>query len=150
MQTKEFLNPKAAIAPAVAGGTVMLITNALINQFDLSGPKVALCLSFLIGALVFVTNAIPLWQRLIYYVLNSLIVFAMATGTASIGYKAEARAVGIPAIETTGITTMPPQFGTNVVSTGETNENVLFTNQSVAALQLTTTANAPGGFFKPW
>jgi hypothetical protein len=57
-------------------------------------------LSFLVGLLVFVARGgVPMWQRAVYYVLNSLIIFAVSIGTNYVG-------VGV---------THPPTQQTNVL-----------------------------------
>jgi hypothetical protein len=45
-------------------------------------------LSFAFGALVFAATRIPVWQRAMYYVLNSLIIFSAAAGGNYIGNQA--------------------------------------------------------------
>jgi len=42
-------------------------------------------LSFLLGLLAFVATKIPLWQRAVYYLLNSLIIFSVSIGTNYVG-----------------------------------------------------------------
>ncbi len=150
MKSPDFLNPSSMITPGVAGGIVMLITNSLINQFDLSGPKVALGLSFLVGALVFLAKTVPFWQRLIYYVINSLIIFAMATGTAFVGNKAEAKVAGTP-IAATLPPAHPSQSGTKGVFTNGMIISVAVTNE--AAMELPPLKNmrySADEFFKKW
>lgn len=150
MNNQDFLNPKSMLTPGIAGGTVMLITNALINQFDLSGPKVALGLSFLVGSLVFLTKIVPIWQRLIYYVLNSLIIFAMATGTAFVGHKAEAKVTNARATADTTMFTAPSRISTNAAFTNEWIVSMDSTNVALAAFRLNNTSHSPTGFFKQW
>jgi hypothetical protein len=80
MDVKEFLNAKSMLTPGVAGLIAMLITNALQTQFGIPGKWVALVLSFLIGSLVFADTATRLLQRIVLYVINSLIIFSIAVG----------------------------------------------------------------------
>lgn len=84
---KEFLNPKAMLTPGVAGAVTMLIGNSVWVAFGVPPPWTALLVSFLFGLLVLAGTGIPGWQRAIYYVLNSLIIFSMAVGsnTVSVG-----------------------------------------------------------------
>jgi hypothetical protein len=99
-EQNEFLNPKSMITPGIAGGLTMLITNALGSQFDLPGSWTSLTLSFLFGLLVFGATAIPLIQRLVFYVINSLIIFSVAVGANSAGHeirKSAPKAVSLPA-----------------------------------------------------
>jgi hypothetical protein len=84
--TSEFLNPKSMVTPGVAGGLTMLITNALAKQFDLPGNWTSLMVSFLFGLLVF-GAALSIAQRLVFYVINSLIIFSVAVGANSAGQQ---------------------------------------------------------------
>lgn len=78
---QDFLNPKSMLTPGIAGGIVMMISNTLLVQFALPARWTALALSALLGVVVFVATAIPLWQRIIYYIFNSLIIFCIAVGS---------------------------------------------------------------------
>lgn len=80
-EIKDFLNSKSMLTPGVAGAITMLITNTVNQQFDVPHKWTALILSFLLGLLVFSDTTTQLWQRAIFYILNSLIIFAMAVGT---------------------------------------------------------------------
>jgi hypothetical protein len=82
---KDFLNSKSMLTPGIAGAITMLVTNTLHIQFDLPHKWVALVLSFLLGTLVFGDKTTPPWQRGIFYLFNSLIIFAMAAGTNAAG-----------------------------------------------------------------
>ena len=100
VKVEEFLQPKAMLTPGIAGGVTMLIANALWVAFSLPPRWTSLALSFLLGLLVFVTKGgVPLWQRAVYYLLNSLIIFSVSIGTNYVG-------VGL---------THPPTRQTNVV-----------------------------------
>jgi hypothetical protein len=80
----DFLNPKSMLTPGIAGGIVMLITNTVCLQFPELTPRwLGLLLSFLLGLLVFMAGSIPKWQASLYYLLNSLIIFSVAMGTAN-------------------------------------------------------------------
>lgn len=86
--TKEFLNPNAMLTPGVAGAVTMMISNTFAAQFDLAAPwpaVVALAVSFSVGLLVIANATIPYWQRFFYYVLNSFIIFTVATGSNTLG-----------------------------------------------------------------
>ncbi|HSL84329.1 MAG TPA: hypothetical protein VLF66_16265 [Thermoanaerobaculia bacterium] len=90
---KDFLSSKSMLTPGIAGGVSMLITNALHSQLGLPAVWVALALSFLLGALVLGDKSTAGWQKPIFYLLNSLIIFAMATG---------ANTGAVAAVETSG------------------------------------------------
>ena len=79
----EFLQPKAMLTPGIAGGITMLIANTLWVAFSLPPRWTSLVLSFVLGLLVFVAKGggVPLWQRAVYYLLNSLIIFSVSIGT---------------------------------------------------------------------
>jgi len=110
----EFLQPKAMLTPGIAGGVTMLIANALWVAFSLPPRWTSLLLSFVLGLLVFVTTTrVPLWQRSVYYLLNSLIIFAVSIGTNYVG-------VGV---------THPPAQQTHVAEpTGATAAPVFFSD----------------------
>jgi len=85
-KVEEFLQPKAMLTPGIAGGVTMLIANALWVAFSLPPRWTSLVLSFLVGLLVFVAKGgVPAWQRAVYYVLNSLIIFSVSIGTNYVG-----------------------------------------------------------------
>ncbi len=84
-KVEEFLQPKAMLTPGIAGGITMLIANALWVAFSLPPRWTSLVLSFLLGLLVFVATRVPLWQRAVYYLLNSLIIFSVSIGTNYVG-----------------------------------------------------------------
>jgi hypothetical protein len=110
-RVEEFLQPKAMLTPGIAGGVTMLIANALWVAFSLPPRWTSLVLSFLLGLLVFVATRVPLWQRAVYYLLNSLIIFAVSIGTNYVG-------VGL---------THPPARQTNVVEpTGPVGPRMFF------------------------
>jgi hypothetical protein len=73
------------LPPGIAGAIAMMITNVLHAQFSLEARWVALALSFAIGLVAFADRGtmLPRWQRCLFYVLNSLIIFSMAVGTNS-------------------------------------------------------------------
>ena len=83
----EFLQPKAMLTPGIAGGVTMLIANALWVAFGLPPRWTSLVLSFVVGLLVFVGRGggVPGWQRTVYYLLNSLIIFSVSIGTNYVG-----------------------------------------------------------------
>jgi hypothetical protein len=86
VKVEEFLQPKAMLTPGIAGGVTMLIANALWVAFSLPPRWTSLVLSFLLGLLVFVaTTRVPVWQRAVYYLLNSLIIFSVSIGTNYVG-----------------------------------------------------------------
>ena len=74
------------LTPGIAGGITMLIANALWVAFSLPPRWTSLVLSFVLGLLVFAAKGgVPAWQRAVYYLLNSLIIFAVSIGTNYVG-----------------------------------------------------------------
>jgi hypothetical protein len=84
----EFLNPNSMITPGAAGAFTMTITNTLCQQFSaLHLGVTGLVVSFLFGAVVFGYGA-SIAARLVYYLINSLIIFTVAMGSNAIGQQA--------------------------------------------------------------
>ena len=87
----EFLNAKSMLTPGICGALTMTITNALGAAFGLVGPGrswLCLGLSFLVGMLIFAADVKVLWQKIAFYVVNSLIIFSTAAGTNLVGQTA--------------------------------------------------------------
>src|SRR5216683_1803975 len=78
-----FLTPESMLTPGVVGALVMMITNALANNFHISRPYTGLFLSMVCGLLVLVTEN-SFWKKGIYYVLNSLVIFCVAVGSGTV------------------------------------------------------------------
>jgi hypothetical protein len=88
----DFLNPKSMLTPGVAGSLVMLLTNAICYNFGELQPRwVGLVLSGALGLLVFLKGTIPLWQKITFYLLNSLIIFSVGMGTANLAHTSAAQ-----------------------------------------------------------
>jgi hypothetical protein len=84
----EFLNPNSMITPGAAGAFTMTITNTLCQQFGaLHLGATGLVVSFLFGAVVFGYGA-SIGARLVYYLINSLVIFTVAMGSNAIGQQA--------------------------------------------------------------
>ena len=88
----DFLNPKSMVTPGIAGGVTLMISNTLWVQFALPKSWTALVISFLLGALVFSEKppkdeASNVGIKLIYFVLNSLIIFSVAFSITQIGHQ---------------------------------------------------------------
>ena len=82
----EFLNPKSMLTPGIAGALVMFLSNVIVQQFpEIAFRYVALGLSMLIGGLVFTATAMEIIYRIGYWLINSLIIFAMGVGSSNIG-----------------------------------------------------------------
>ncbi|MBU1311917.1 MAG: hypothetical protein KKE30_20535 [Gammaproteobacteria bacterium] len=80
MGAAEFINPKSMMTPGIASTAILLVANTLNLHFELKASVTALVLSFLIGLVVFLAEQMKLIERVIYYIVNSLILFSMAVG----------------------------------------------------------------------
>lgn len=95
----DFINPNSMITPGAAGATTMVITSVLTSEFaQMPENWTALIVSFLFGALTFFYAA-QLLPRIIYFIINSLIIFVMAHGTNSIGLSVTNSANTTPSAE---------------------------------------------------
>ena len=147
----EFLNPNSMITPGAAGAFTMMITNTLCQQFtELHLGFTGLFVSFLFGAVVFGAGvSIP--ARMMYYVINSLIIFTVAMGSNAIGDQASEHAARQKTAETAG-----PVIGSR--SAGEF--NVATVQNPPASGGTTAQPNKPSGqqqtppekpkFFRRW
>jgi hypothetical protein len=91
VQVNEFVNSKSMVTPGLAGGLVMTITNAIDVKFGcgIYLPHFVLAFSFLVGFVVFIDQNVKSWlSKIALYMLNSFIIFAMASGTNTLGVKA--------------------------------------------------------------
>ncbi len=83
----EFLNPNSMITPGAAGAFTMVITNTLCQQFaQLPLNYTGLAVSFMFGAVVFGYGA-SVFARVMYFVINSLIIFVVAAGSSAVGVR---------------------------------------------------------------
>ena len=85
---EEYLNSKAMLAPGVAGATTTTITGTMASVFGWPGSYTALIVSFLLGMVVFSDKTVPLLQRLVLYLVNSMIIFTVAVGLNTAGAAA--------------------------------------------------------------
>jgi hypothetical protein len=92
---EKFLTPESMLTPGLAGGMTMGI-NALAFQFGLMAPGpavIALMLSFLFGLCVFVSSTKSARVvKLLFWVINSLVIFTVAAGSNALGTVAAATA----------------------------------------------------------
>jgi large-conductance mechanosensitive channel len=83
----EFLNPNSMITPGAAGAFTMVITNTLCQQFPLLQQSyTGLGVSLMFGAMVFGYGA-GIFARLVYFIINSLIIFVVAAGSNSVAVR---------------------------------------------------------------
>jgi hypothetical protein len=90
---KEFINPKSMLTPGVAGSLMMLLVNGITYQFpEFPARYLALLLSLLIGAIVWspqVKEDLPRFQKPLYWILNSMVIFVVGFGTANLAANAK-------------------------------------------------------------
>lgn len=83
---QEFINPKSMMTPGIAGSTMMFMANEIVFAFPELQPRIiALILSFIIGSIVFASKSdLPtaIWEKGVYWVVNSLIIFTVGFGAA--------------------------------------------------------------------
>ena len=84
----EFIKSKSMLASGVLGATTTMITGAMATQFGLPGNITALVVSFSLCTLVFTDKSLPNLQRIIFYFINSMIVFTTAIGINTAGVAA--------------------------------------------------------------
>jgi len=102
----EFFNSKTVqtLTPVVAGATTTTITATLVSQFGLPGNWTGLGISLLFGISVWADKSAAIYQRIIFYIINSLTIFAVALGLNTAGMAVNEkieRSVNPPQIERT-------------------------------------------------
>jgi hypothetical protein len=115
----DFLHPQSMVTPGLLGAAAMMGTNALCATFPLDEPIVCLVLSLLFGLAAVIRDA-RLLQRVLYYVLNTIIIFSVAAGANTVGLASQAK---FPTIA------------------------VAYAEEGAAPLSHSQMA---GGFFRPW
>jgi hypothetical protein len=105
----EFLNPKSMLTPGVAGALSVMITGSLVSQFGLPGSWTALVISFLIGTIVWLNQQVPILQRILFYVLNSLVIFSVAVGVNEAGRAVSREPVAVEQSRGSPDTAGPPE-----------------------------------------
>jgi hypothetical protein len=91
---KEFLSPSSSLTPGYAGAMTMMITNTVASQFELEKPwpgRVGLIVSLLFGFMVITPLIAAYWQKVLYFLINSLIIFTVALGANTVGEKSGSR-----------------------------------------------------------
>lgn len=77
---KDFLNPKAALTPGVAGATIIGISTTCQNAFNIPSKWSAIVLSFGVALLIVGVADARWWQKIILTVFNALCIFAVVFG----------------------------------------------------------------------
>ena len=86
---KEFLSSKSVLTPGIAGAITMLITATLSSQFGAPAKWTCLAISGLLGLGIALKDAeLSASLRVIFFVLNSLVIFSVAVGVNATGTAA--------------------------------------------------------------
>ena len=85
----DFLRSKAMMTPGIAGAATTLISGTLYSQFGLPAKWVGLVVSLLFGLSVWADKTVPFYQRIVFYCINSLTIFAIAIGINTAGLAVE-------------------------------------------------------------
>jgi hypothetical protein len=157
----KFLSPEAMLTPGVAGGTTMVIANALANNFEILSRNrsgVGLLLSFIFGLLV-MTSPRQWWVRITYYVLNSLIIFCVAFGSGNLLVAPSAQGPGdtayilVPAAHAQNPNTSKPTGEVNPSAGPEKSQGADAhgpKTQHPGPPPNASRSNRSWGFFRPW
>ena len=80
-QVQEFLNPQSMLTPGAAGTLDLTFSKSLEPVLHVNILQLMLFFGFLIGSIVFLCEArVKLPQKILYYLLNSLIIYCFAFG----------------------------------------------------------------------
>ncbi len=91
----DFLKSKAMMTPGVAGALTTMITGTLVSQFGLPGNWTGLVISLLLGLAVWADTSVVIYHRIIYYIINSLTIYAVAIGVNTAGMAISYSSEGI-------------------------------------------------------
>lgn len=83
----DFLKSKAMMTPGLAGAATTMITGTLVSQFGLPGNWTGLVVSLLMGLVVWIDKSVPVYQRLLFYLIHSMTIFAVAIGVNTAGME---------------------------------------------------------------
>lgn len=76
------------MTPGMAGAATTVFTGTLVQTFGLRGDLTALAISFFLGLLVWADKGVPFLQRFMFYLVNSVTIFAVSTGLNEAGVAA--------------------------------------------------------------
>ncbi len=96
---QEFLNPKSMLTPGGAGALLMFLANGIAMQFPEIQPRItAFFLSFLISGILIVSSKAleesGILEKLLYWVLNSFVIFVVGFGSANVAYEVQSSGKG--------------------------------------------------------
>jgi len=84
----DFLNSRSMLTPGMAGLTTTMITGTLASVFGVRGDITGLAVSFFLGLLVWYDTKVAWNKRLLLYIVNSIVIFTVATGINQAGVAA--------------------------------------------------------------
>jgi len=84
LKLNEFLDPRSRLTPGIAAGFTLVISNSFFLFFEFDRLLTALVISCVLTLLVVQGQNIPLWKRIIYYILNTLYIFSISLGANSV------------------------------------------------------------------
>ncbi len=95
---EEFINPKSMITPGAAAAIVATAAGAFFSLFGIVLQVSLIVLSLFVGVIVFHSKEfadpeMTKWAKGFFYILNSIIIFAMATGTHAVFDKTARSAI---------------------------------------------------------
>jgi hypothetical protein len=168
-EMSNFLQPESMVTPGLAGGLTMTITNTLVGIFALPVallPWIGLSISALFAFSVLL-GMTPIWKRMIFWVLNTLVVFCIAMGTGNIAFQASqakpSKQAWLPLVSTAhaqepgaglpdDFERMLQQIAADPSLTPQQKAEKLaeLTAQAQANGWITPSQQQNSGFFKPW
>ena len=81
IKIKDFVNPNSMLTPAIAASIIMINANVLWVNSGMTPKYAVLVLCLLICLIVLAIFRAPLWQKLVYYIINVVIVFSVSAGS---------------------------------------------------------------------
>jgi hypothetical protein len=82
------------LTPGIAGTAAMGIANALSSAFEIRPEITALVISFLLSSTAIASGSLARWQRLVFFLLNGLVIFSVSIGADAAGSLARERGRG--------------------------------------------------------
>jgi hypothetical protein len=166
---QDFLTPEAMLTPGVAGSLTMMIANALAVNFTAPRAWTGLVLSFVFGLLVLASTK-SIWQKAVYYVLNSLVIFCVAVGANGFAVQSASQTAAYFSLTTSAFAQAPAKPGLEYCSNlsaaiaaaqkeGASNEKILELVRPCEAASQNIQKNGPSPtaspaqekrFFAPW
>ncbi len=81
IKVKDFLNPNSMLTPGIAASIIMINANVLWVNSGMTPKYAVLVLCLLICLIVLAIFRAPIWQKLVYYIINVAIVFSISAGS---------------------------------------------------------------------